>query len=265
MRIANLIPRYRDFLSKDEVTSVSCMNNFLFNFETVIIKPNNLRLTNNQLPTINFPDQYFTDISAYSSLLLKREFYESLIDYDYVLIYQLDCLVFSSELQNFCELGYDYIGAPLFQRYQRKPILSRVGNGGFSLRRVKAFLEVLNSKRYIETKPSILNDFFRADIPDLNEWSIHQRWLKKLRILRSVRMGVREYVSNYKMNEDLFWSDRARLFDPGFKIAPMDVALKFAFDKNPQACYEMNNHQLPFGAHAWAKWDREFWEQFLPK
>ncbi len=265
MKIAVLLPLYQNNLTLDEELSLQQLRRNLASYELIIIKPERLETTIQANKVVSFPNNFFFSIPNYSRLLLTPQFYESLIDYDYVLIYQLDCLVFSSELQYFCELGYDYIGAPLFQRYQEKPILSRVGNGGFSLRRVKAFLEVLNSKRYIETKPSILNDFFRADIPDLDEWSIHQRWLKKLRILRSVRMGITEYVSNYKMNEDLFWSDRARLFDPGFKIAPMDVALRFAFDKNPQACYEMNNHQLPFGAHAWAKWDREFWEQFLPK
>jgi hypothetical protein len=68
---------------------------------------------------------------------------------------------------------------------------------------------------------------------------------------------------NYSLNEDLFWSDRARLFQPKFKIAPLDMSLRFSFDAYPNVCFQQNGRRLPFGAHAWARWDREFWEPYL--
>lgn len=265
MKLAILIPCFRELLTTDERISLKHFNHHLSHFDIIVIKPENLRLTGNTCSTINFPDRYFTGIPAYSRLLLERRFYEQFQSYDYILIYQLDALVFSSDITAFCQLGYDYIGAPLFQRYSQKPVLSRVGNGGLSLRQVGAFLDVLNSPRYTQEPVSILKEFFTARIPDLDEWPTAQRWRKKLQILLAVRKGVDTYTRQYSLNEDLFWSDRARLFDPTFKIAPVKTALQFSFDRHPRHCFELNNRQLPFGCHAWAKWDRAFWEPYLLK
>jgi hypothetical protein len=46
-------------------------------------------------------------------------------------------------------------------------------------------------------------------------------------------------------------------------IAPLEVALRFAFEANPRICYEMNNYEIPFGCHAWEKYDKEFWLPYL--
>lgn len=258
-----LIPRYRDYVDPFENISMIHLKHFLNEFEVRVVKPESLQLSSNPYKVICFPDNYFVSIPAYSRLLLSPFFYESFIDFDYILIYQLDCLVFSHDLMRFCKLGYDYIGSPLFHRYEVKPIVSRVGNGGLSLRRVQGFLDVLHSPRHVSEKVPVLQDFCTASIPDLSEWPFYQRWIKKAQVLRAVRKGVDWYSSNFTVNEDLFWSDRARLFHPGFKIAPLDVALKFAFDRHPQTCFELNARQLPFGAHAWVRWGRSFWEPYL--
>ena len=60
-----------------------------------------------------------------------------------------------------------------------------------------------------------------------------------------------------------FWSDRAIYFYPEFKIATIDLALKFSFERFPRYCFERNHYHLPFGCHAWHKWDRSFWEPYL--
>lgn len=263
MKIAVLLPLYHDFMLPDEVVSYNHLITYLSSYEIIIVKPESLELPSHTHRKVSFPDHFFRSISGYSKLLLSSQFYESFKEYDYVLIYQLDCLVLSDNLRSFCELGYDYIGAPLFQRYKAEPIISRVGNGGLSLRKVKAFLNVLYSPRYVDEQVPFTQDFYTAHIPDLIEWPLHQRLVKKLRVLRSIRGGVTRYTSNYTMNEDLFWSDRARLFYPDFKIAPIDVALRFAFDRHPRWCFERNDLKLPFGAHAWSKWDRAFWEPYL--
>ena len=39
--------------------------------------------------------------------------------------------------------------------------------------------------------------------------------------------------------------------------------LRFAFDETPREAFELNDRQLPFGAHAWYKHDRAFWEPYL--
>jgi len=263
MQVAILIPLYRNILTMDEQISLRHLNKFLPDFPRIVVKPERLETALPNCTTVSFPDSYFGSVGAYSQLLLSSLFYETFSAFDYILIYQLDCLVFSNNLDKWCALGYDYLGSPLFQKKNALPKLSRVGNGGLSLRRVQSFLDVLNSTRYIQEPVSCWRDFFSAAAPDLMEFSILRRWWKKAQILRQVRHGVAWYTENYSLNEDLFWSDRAKLFNPNFKIAPLKTALGFSFERHPRLCFEQNNRQLPFGCHAWAKWDRTFWGPYL--
>jgi len=85
------------------------------------------------------------------------QFYEPFLDYEYILIYHTDAFVFYDALEYFCSLGYDYIGAPWsawfpwFRKIARDKLepagISRVGNGGFCLRKVKAFYDLLTNNR----------------------------------------------------------------------------------------------------------------------
>jgi hypothetical protein len=78
-----------------------------------------------------------------------------------MLIYQLDAWVFKDDLMKWCNKGYDYIGAPWFEdfgSYEKGKKLWRVGNGGFSLRKIKYFCKVLSWKWPV-IKPKIKNLF----------------------------------------------------------------------------------------------------------
>jgi hypothetical protein len=263
MQIAVLIPLYKDSITADEQISLRQLDYFLSAYQRIVVKPASLKKTLPGCKIVDFSDHHFSSIAAYSKLLLSPFFYETFSSFEYILIYQLDCLVFSDNLVQWCKEGYDYIGSPLFQKNSVRPKFSRVGNGGFSLRKVKSFLKVLNSKRYIDEHVSFWKEFLFTHIPDLGEWVPSQRWQKKIKILRQARKGVEWYAGNYTLNEDLFWSDRARLFDLNFKIAPLEDALRFSFERNPRICFEKNNHQIPFGCHAWTKWDRAFYETYM--
>lgn len=76
--------------------------------------------------------------------------------------------------------------------------------------------------------------------------------------------NVRWELSRWHLpSEERFIANRAIHYYPAFKIAPLEVALRFAFECVPRYCFEKNNFTLPFGCHAWAKYDREFWEPYL--
>jgi hypothetical protein len=64
-------------------------------------------------------------------------------------------------------------------------------------------------------------------------------------------------------NCDYFWSDEAVKYWPDFKIASVETGLKFAFEVAPRWCFERNGGRLPFGCHAWPRYDRAFWEPHL--
>lgn len=63
-------------------------------------------------------------------------------------------------------------------------------------------------------------------------------------------------------NEDLFFS---AITCPKFKIAPLKVALQFAFERQVRKCYELNGNSLPFGCHAWQRYDLDFWKKYFER
>lgn len=264
--VAVIIPTYKERLSPEEEVSFRHLKHWLGEYDKYLVIPEGLKINIEDFSVIQFGTYFFTSIASYSKLLLSTHFYESFSKYKYILIYQLDCLVFSNQLLKWCEAGYDYIGAPWFKSKENPSKgFSRVGNGGLSLRKVESFLRVIDSKRYLEEPISYWRNIFSTPLDDIQSLTLPKRYIKKVRVLRDIRRGVKWYTDHYTLNEDHFWSDRAKLFYPDFKIAPVDVALRFSFERFPRYCYEQNNHQLPFGCHAWAKWDREFWEPYLLK
>ena len=259
-----MVPFYREALTPEEQISLRHLEVFGDRYDRVAVIPASLGLNPPGFEPCRFPDRYFTDVAAYSRLCLSAPFYERFGDYRFILLYQLDCLVFSDQLLEWCELDYDYVGAPWLRSRERPAAgFSRVGNGGFSLRKVASLLAVLRSERYRGGGSAWWRDLMFAPLPDLEPLSPVPRAFKRLRVLRSARFGVAGYVSGYTLNEDHFWSDRARLFYPQFRIAPVEVALRFSFEYGPRACYQRSGGRLPFGCHGWHKHDREFWQPFL--
>lgn len=270
-RLAIVIPYYTNKLGEDDHTSLRHLTRHLSAWDSFLLAPEGMEITalgDHNFRTRRFPSEFFTSVSAYSRLLLSTDFYQAFADYEYILIYQLDCLVFTSEIQPWLDMDFDYVGAPWFHDPQRAERgFSRVGNGGLSLRKVESFLRVLTSSRYTSQAVPLWADLFKP-VYDFDEpmpmlKSFWHRLKRRARVLRQVRRGAQWYTANYSLNEDRFWSDRVMFFDPAFKIAPVQDGLRFAFERFPRYCYEQNGHQLPFGAHAWAKWDRSFWDPYL--
>jgi hypothetical protein len=142
----------------------------------------------------------------------------------------------------------------------------RVGNGGFTLLRVESAIKALTN-RYLARPSFYWFDLFTASTP---KWMI--RFMEKIeaafpklwvvtRLLQEWR--EMEEPSGHNRNNDIFWSDLAPYVHPDFKVASLEQGLRFAFEVSPRTCLEMNGGKLPFGCHAWAKYDRAFWEPFI--
>jgi hypothetical protein len=211
-----------------------------------------------------FPDRFFGSARAHGSLLLSEQFYRAFLSYEFVLIYHLDALVFSDQLPEWCAAGYDYIGAPWLISPDSPQIKEqKVGNGGFSLRRVRSFLRVLASNRYFVDP----DDYWRSYVarttgPVTRVLNTPRKYLKRLKAFNDVHWHIRLALHG-DVHEDRFWSEYATYYDPGFRIAPVDVAMRFAFEAEPRKCFERLGCQMPFGAHRWQKFDRAFYEPYL--
>lgn len=105
---------------------------------------------------------FFEGIEGYNQLCKRWEFYNLFSDYQFILVYQLDCWVFSDNLEYFMSLGYDYIGAPWLEIDTKKNEvrITQCGNGGFSLRRVDKCIELCKKYEGDINNESIPEDVF---------------------------------------------------------------------------------------------------------
>ena len=250
----------RATLTPDEEISLRHLRHYLAAYDTYVVVPASLRIALPGCRVKRFDDRFFGTVAANRRLMLSRRFYEAFADYRFILLYHLDALVFSGDLDAWCALDYDYIGSPWpISSTDPERGFSRVGNGGFSLRKIESFLRVMDSKR-LAVDPEV--DWRRRyGSRNVLDRLIHlpRRYLKRLRVFNNVRRELKAV----SYNEDFFWSDRAIHFDPAFRVAPVKVGLRFSFETAPRLCFERNGRRLPFGCHAWTREDRAFWEPFL--
>ncbi len=265
-----VVPIYQSVLSPDEEISLGTTRKHLSKHGICFVAPESLDLTAviNPAETVErFDDHFFSGIAGYNRLLTSSLFYDRFADCSHLLICQLDCLVFQDELDLWCETGFDYIAAPWFRKFLDDPTegLWRVGNGGFSLRNVQSHLRVLKqrilqgyiypmhgSSPWEPTEPSDEVGLYQRLTPWYRRMNPFARWTT-----------IEEELLRYPRNEDLFWSLEAPKFDPAFRVASAEEALPFAFEMAPRWCFQKNGSRLPFGCHAWARYDREFWEEHL--
>lgn len=250
---------YRKSLTKGEKLALKFIFKHLGKYDIFFMIPDNLSSKDFNYKGIkfaSFPSSNFKNIDTYNKFALRKGFYERFKKYKYMLICQMDALVFSDQLLYWCNKGYDYIAAPWFgsvTAYLTKSKKSNAGcgNGGFCLRNIEKSIKVLD----IVQKRSKRN--------------IDKRWLQIAWFMIAVMTGKSRKIwlntpaDEYPFNEDGFWSLEAPKYMKDFKIAPFKEALKFSFERYPRKCYELNKNKLPFGCHAWEKYDRAFWVDLL--
>lgn len=235
MSCAVIIPVYRAWMAPFEKISFLRLRQLIPD-DVYLVAPDGLCLDEYlclwpELHCECFDAGYFASVSSYNKLMLSPKLYLRFADhYEWMLVHQLDAFLFHADLQQFCNSPYDYFGAPWIPGQFVHPRLSNghllkmfgtkitVGNGGLSLRRLSATLELLTSKR------------LGAD-----------RW---------------------RYNEDGFyayWGIKSK----GFKSCPLEVAARFAFEREPEMLYRMNGQVLPLGCHGLPKYNQEFYSSII--
>ena len=143
-KVAIVIPVYREIDGLEKISLAQCRK-ILGRYQLIFVAPEgkNFSYFESGDMVAHFPAEYFRSVQTYSRLMLTPQFYEPFLDFDYILIYQLDAFVFYDAVEYFCSLGYDYIGAPWPYLVEVGKKFLRVGNGGFSLRNVKAHYNLL--------------------------------------------------------------------------------------------------------------------------
>jgi len=264
---AVIIPIYKEFIANNELISLNRCLEVLGTHEIVFVAPQSLNLklyrerTGNYKIKFNvefFDDVYFNGTDSYNRLLLSDSFYKCFIAYEYILIYQLDAYVFCDELDAWCSKGFDFIGAPLVGYYTDTEFSTnmRVGNGGFSLRKTSTFIHAFDFDKNILSAKEIIN-----------RYAVFKKPLTRLVLLFLMILGYRNklnyFAKNWKYNEDDFWSGFLDGTNYPLSKPTADEALEFSFERFPQDAYDII-HKLPFGCHAWEKYQfKEFWIEYI--
>jgi len=256
-----------DELTESQKISLRHLRHFLGAYDIYLLAPRGARCRLHGAKIMRFRKRYFGSAAAHGLLLMSKGFYKRFRDYEHVMFYHLDSLVFSDGLREWCDKPYDYIGAPWF-RCDDSPWVdrARVGNGGFALLRVRKAIEALEARhRYIRCSRWL--DLHIMWTPDFVA-----KWLERLALRLPQSKFLNQLVDERKRfmdpasnnrNNDIFWSDMAAYYLPSFKVAPFDEGLRFAFEVSPRRCFRMNGERMPFGCHAWERYDRGFWEPHL--
>lgn len=264
-----LIPIYKEELSPDEYISLRQCMSVLSKYSITLVCPKSLILDNyfNEFADFKvevFDDSFFTSIDGYNKLMMSKQFYHRFLNYEYILIYQLDAYVFRDELEYWCNLNFDYIGAPWFADTTipvKDQVLYGVGNGGLSLRKVKSHYNALNFYFIHFFLKCLYESYTQYLLSNQNQFQrikfFIASFLTRIFFIRS------EKYLNIKLNEDKYWCLVVPKINLNFKVAPLEQGIKFSFEENPDILYTMNNKELPFGCHAWAKCNKTFWGKFI--
>lgn len=241
-RCCIVIPFHESVLTNAEKTSVNSIMKELEGYHVVFVGPRKIKkafleFEDKRTSYEFFDESFFHSIKSYNCLLLSANFYKRFISFEYILIAQTDCLIFSSNLDDWCNKEFSYIGAPWFKGFSKpsKPLcFYGVGNGGLSLRKVEDFLSVFTFKSYSKTNNNLIGYM----------------------ILRAALLLSKfQYIN---IGEDRFWGLLANKYSASFVVPDPIEAAHFSIEVEPQYLCNLIGH-LPFGCHAWERYDKDYW------
>ncbi len=268
--VAIVIPFYArtNFLPEEEL-SLRQLCHFLGRYDKFLIAPFGSGVQREGFEVIQMPRKFFGSPAAASRLTMWPHFYRAFQDYEYILIHHVDSVVLSDDLASWCDAGWDYIGPPWLPcadtPWVKEPA---VGNGGFTLMKVESALQVFHNRHRQSPATFWLDILTRNGVRLRPLFRMAERAravVSRSRILNRAltEWQISENPNIHGANNDFFWSFHAVNYLPTFKVASVEEGLRFGFEAAPRMCFELNKQRLPFGGHAWAKFDRSFWEPHL--
>jgi hypothetical protein len=250
-----IVPIYKPELSELEHISLAQCFKILSNYPIVAVKPKSMSMEQvdyNFNDVLAFDDEYFEDVQGYNRLMLSSHFYKAFLEYEYMLIHQLDAFVFKDELLQWCDKGYDYIGAP-WLRYAAYPDIIKEAKN-----RLRNYLHLnLNLKQPSSGLPT--------------DWQFQNRVgnggfsLRRTEAMCKICLDDCETIAYYNsreehyFNEDVFWSLEVNRKRKRLKIPDYKTATHFAIENSYKHGFQITSGKLPFGCHAWDK-HLSFWK-----
>jgi hypothetical protein len=162
-KILIVTPIWKEDFEQAELMRMKITIKINLDCDHAFIGPDVMNFTNiyAQFPNskvFTMPSNKFISVDAYSRMLMEPEFYKQFLDYEYILICQLDAILIKN-VKSLALLGYEYIGSVWENGYRvskfrhllvinnrmnsfLKSEKIYVGNGGLSLRRVETMISL---------------------------------------------------------------------------------------------------------------------------
>jgi len=197
-----------------------------------------------------FPAFYFETFLANNRLMTSEIFYRRFQDYDQMLLVHADVLLLKP-LDPLLKVRYpwSYAGAPwVGYRPGGRLKLECVGNGGFSMRRIPDFLDVLTG----------------SSIPFFPQHTTFHKGLALWACLlgchaaRFNRERLSHVMNRHEILEDVYWSKVAQALSRRYTVAPIREAMALSYESFPAYVHSQNHGRLPYGVHAWWRFDVDF-------
>lgn len=227
-KVCIVVPVYKENLNLFEKISLQQLLRVLGNYSIYFVQPDNIEIKYEELNGYKYNicrlnKYYFKNTETYSELMLSPFFYKNFLEYKFMLIYQLDSFVFFDGLSKFCDMDYDYIGAPQYHSWTKNIV---VGNGGLSLRKISSVLNVTENYQEIVREP-YYREYFK-------------KWEDNFFSYCGGKNEIKFTVPNISLANT-------------FSVV-MDV------EKGIQ---NIPVKGLPFGTHAWHRMNFEFWKDII--
>ena len=239
-----VVPAYKEHLDTLSRISLRSLQQKTHNYEHVyLITPEGLNISEyleifDNIKHTQINPIFFKNLYTYTQLCISYNFYNMFSQYDYMMIYQLDCYMFKDEIQRFVDMGYDYIGAPIFSIHSCwKTVTNKhpaIGNGGLSLRKIEKF------KAITDPNGQFRRSFMLSD-----------------KVLSTIKI------------EDMYFCDTIeRLYDMRLNKPTLDIALEFSWDQSVEYIDALLKnaklYKLPMGIHAVNK-SLDYWKNKIPE
>lgn len=233
-KVAVVIPIYKKHLNENDKISLRQCQKILGEFPIYFIQPSGLDIVEyksiiSDSKQITFENKYFKSIQGYSKLMLSPVFYAKFKKFEYILIYQTDAYVFENNLLYWCNKNYDYIGAP----WLSKPPL-------------------VKGKPLVDMTPWFVNKVGNGGFS-----------LRKVRSHYINTIIFWPFLHYFIKNEDMFWGLFIEWINPFFKKPDFKEAASFAIEMDKDLALKFTNGKLPFGVHAWEKYEFDFWKKWI--
>ena len=262
-------PIYRVLESESELFSLINNRSKLRLYRWVFIGPTMLRDYVRRLSSLVgldnigfecFDEKFFIDIQGYNRLCKGTELYARFDSYEYMLVCQLDCLVFGESLEPWIKTRKSFYGAVLYSGYTGGEDFEACKdgrNGGLSLRRIPDFLSCIGKKRLVPLRA------YRG-VCKQGASCVYRIRMYASMVIFCMTAGSLQA----KINEDLFWTICIPFLYPRFKVADQRSSMLFSVERvSPAQAEELTNNSssIPFGCHAWERYNYRLWLKLIVK